>query len=869
MTLSLATLEPAAGLLSQPYNLLSGLHDEMMGPEGKVRGHWQPFLRALNHLGSAEVARRWEDARQLIHENGVTYNVYGDPRGFERPWALDPIPLLLSAVEYEALQAGLKQRARLLERILADLYGPQRLLLGGLLPPELVFAHPGFLRPCHGALPSGGRYLHLYAANLARSPDGQFWVLGDRTQAPSGAGYTLENRIVQSRMLPDVFRDCKVQRLAQFFITLRQTLQASAPQHRDNPRIVLLTPGPYNETYFEHAYLAQYLGYALVEGGDLTVRGDSVYLKLLGGLLPVDVILRRLDDDYCDPLELRRDSFLGVPGLVQAVRAGKVAVANPLGSGLIETPALMPFLPGLCQHLLDEPLRMPSVACWWCGEAKVREHVLANLRKLVIKPAFPSSGFESVFGEKLSAGQLKALADRIRARPWDYVGQEQLALSTTPVLTDGSLQPRRFVFRSFLAAEGSDSFVVMPGGLTRVAATADALVVSMQQGGGSKDTWVESSGPICTLSLLPPAAGPVELSRGGSDLPSRTADNLFWLGRYVERAEGCVRLLRSIFVRLTEQTGLAEAPELPALLRALTDQTMTYPGFVGAGAEARLAAPEKELFSVIFDGFRPGSLQGTLGVLQRVSRMVRDRISPDTWRTLGRLKLRDLKAEEPEAKSDDDGQPKCTEAPATLSDVLEMLEDLVINLTAFSGLTGENMTRSQGWKFLDMGRRLERGAHTIRLLQSTLVTTWAPEGPLLEALLEVAESSMTYRRRYRSALQTAPVLDLLLADETNPRSLAFQLAALFGHVGDLPRDHSGPRRASEEGLVMAALTDLRLADLEILASANDEGVRTNLDDLLTKLADQLPLFSDKITENYLTHIQAVRQMATVIGREAP
>ncbi len=855
MTLSLAPPEPT-GILRQPYEPLPGLHDEMMGPGQNVRGHWLPFLQALNHLGPEEVARRWEDARQLIRENGITYNVYGDPRGFERPWALDPIPLLLSATEYETLQAGLVQRARLLERILADLYGPQRLLLGGLLPPELVFAHPGFLRPCHGVSPPGGRHLHFYAANLARSPDGQFWVLGDRTQAPSGAGYTLENRIVQSRMLPDVFRDCKVQRLAQFFITLQQTLQASAPQHRDNPRIVLLTPGHFNETYFEHAYLAQYLGYSLVEGGDLTVRGDGVYLKLLGGLLPVDVILRRLDDDYCDPLELRRDSFLGVPGLVQAVRAGKVAVANPLGSGLIETPALMPFLPGLCQHLLGEPLRMPSVACWWCGEAKVRDHVLANLRKLVIKPAFPASGFEPIFGEKLSAGQHKALADRIRARPWDYVGQEQLALSTTPVLTDRSLQPRRFVFRSFLAAEGSESFVVMPGGLTRVAAAPGALVVSMQQGGGSKDTWVESSGPICTLSLLPAKAGPVELSRGGSDLPSRTADNLYWLGRYVERTEGCVRLLRSIFVRLTEQTGLAEVPELPALLRALTDQTMTYPGFVGAGAEARLAAPEKELFSVIFDGIRPGSLQGTLGVLQRVSRMVRDRISPDTWRTLGRLKLPDLKAVAPEAT-------------ATLSDVLEMLEDLVINLTAFSGLTGENMTRSQGWKFLDMGRRLERGAHTIRLLQSTLITNWAPEGPLLEALLEIAESSMTYRRRYRSALQTAPVLDLLLADETNPRSLAYQLAALFGHVGDLPREHAGPRRASEEGLVMLALTDLRLADLEILASANNEGVRTNLDDLLTKLADQLPLFSDKITENYLTHVQAVRQMATIIGREAP
>ena len=880
MSLTLPTMEPASnGVVHQPYDLLSGLHDEMMGPEGKFRAHWIPFLRALNELGSEEVARRWEDAQHLIRENGVTYNVYGDPRGLDRPWALDPIPLLFSAAAYETLQVGLVQRARLLELILADLYGPQLLLHKGLLPPELVFAHPGFLRPCHGVTPPAGRYLHLYAANLARSPDGHFWVLGDRTQAPSGAGYALENRIVQARMLPDVFRDCKVQRLAQFFITLRQTLQASAPHHRDNPRIVLLTPGPYNETYFEHAYLAQYLGYTLVEGGDLTVRGDRVYLKLLGGLLPVDVILRRLDDDYCDPLELRRDSFLGVPGLVQAVRAGNVAIANPLGSGLIETPALMPFLPSLCQHLLGEPLRLPSVACWWCGEPKVRDHVLAHLRHLVIKPAFPSSGFEPVFGEKLSTAQLQALADRIRARPWDFVGQEQLALSTTPVLTDGSLQPRRFVFRTFLAATGTDSFVVMPGGLTRVAATPDALVVSMQQGGGSKDTWVESSGPVCTLSLLPSPARPVELSRGGSDLPSRTADNLYWLGRYVERAEGCTRLLRSIFVRLTEKTGLAEVPDVADLVRALTHQTMTYPGFVGVGAEARLAAPEQELVSVIFDGSRPGSLQGTLAMLQRVSRMVRDRISPDTWRTLGRLKLRDLEVRLPETMAkaapaasstkEVSTLPERAEVTATLTDVLEMLEDLVMTLTAFSGVAVENMTRGQGWKFLDMGRRLERGVHTLRLLQSTMVKVSAPEGPLLEALLEVAESSMTYRRRYRSALQAAPVLDLLLADETNPRSLAFQLVALAGHVDSLPHDSASPRRPSEQRIMMAALTDLRLADLETLARTTAEGSRNNLDDLLTRLARQLPLVSDKITESYLTHVQAMRQMATLVTGGTP
>jgi uncharacterized circularly permuted ATP-grasp superfamily protein/uncharacterized alpha-E superfamily protein len=810
----------------------------MSGPEGPQPA-WQPFLKALDDLGPEEVTRRWQDARQLIRENGVTYNVQGDPGNRERPVTLDPIPLVLSAEDHESLQVGLVQRARLLELVLADLYGPQLLLREGLLPPELVFAHPGFLRPCHGIRPPAGRYLHLHAVNLARSTDGRFHVLGDRTGAPSGAGYALENRLVLARMLPDVFRDCQVQRLAQFFLAWRDTLREIAPHHRDNPRIVLLTPGPYNETYFEHAYLSQYLGFTLVEGGDLTVRGDRLFLKLLGRLQPVDVVLRRMDDDYCDPLELRRDSFLGVPGLVQAVRAGNVAVANSLGSGLIETPALLPYLPAICQHLLGEPLHTPSATTWWCGEARSREYVLANLTRLVLKPTFPSL-VEPMFGERLSSEQLQTLSSRIQARPGEYVAQEQMALSTTPVLVNGRLEPRRFVFRTFLAAT-RDTYTVMPGGLTRVAGGADALNVAVQQGGGTKDTWVLSRGPVSNVSLLPPATRPVALSRGGGDLPSRTADNLYWLGRYVERAEGCVRLLRSILIRLTEKTGLADAPELPALLRALTHQGMTYPGFAGEGAEERLANPEKELLAVTFDDTRPGTLQWTLMLLQRVAWSVRARTSSDTWRTLGRI------------------SPIPEREGTTLSDVLEHLEGLVIYLTAFAGLATENMTRGQGWQFLDMGRRLERSLHTIGLLRSTLVTPErGNEGPLLEAVLEVADSSMTYRSRYLNNLQSAPVLDLLLADETNPRSLVFQMVALNAVVEHLPRDIPAPSRAPENRIMMAALTDLRLADIEELALLNPAGTRANLDTLLTRLGKQLPLLSDKITQHYLTHIQTRR-----------
>jgi uncharacterized circularly permuted ATP-grasp superfamily protein/uncharacterized alpha-E superfamily protein len=863
MTTSISEPEPSnAGAFRLLYDGPPQFRDEMVDPVGGLRPGWQTFLRALDELGFAEVTRRWEDARQLISEHGVTYNVYGDPRGLVRPWVLDPIPLLISANESAALQAGLVQRARLLELILADLYGPQRLLHDGLLPPELVFEHPGFLRPCHGVSPSTGRFLHLYAANLGRTADDQFWVLGDRTQAPSGAGYALENRLVLSRMLPDVFRDCQVQRLARFFLTVRETLREIAPQHRDNPRIVLLTPGPYNETYFEHAFLAQYLGYTLVEGGDLTVRGDRVYLKLLGGLQPVDVILRRLDDDFCDPLELRRDSFLGAPGLVQAVRAGNVAVANALGSGLVETPAFMAFLPNLCRQLLGEPLKMPSVATWWCGDPTARDHVLTNLHRLVIKPTFPVWGLEPIFGERLSQDQLQILADWIRARPRDYVGQEQLALSSVPVLADSRLQPRRFVFRAFLAA-ARDSFTLMPGGLTRTAAGPDSLVVSMQQGGGSKDTWVLSAEPVAPFSLLPSGDGRIELSRGGGDLPSRAADNLHWLGRYVERAEGCVRLLRGILVRLTEKSELADVPELPTLLRALTHQGMTYPGFVGQGAEARLAAPEKELLSIVYESDRQGSLQWTLDALQRVSRTVRDLISSDTWRVLNQLRLREVEGRAAVKRNE------LPDSAATLGDLLELLEDLVISLTAFSGLATENMTRSQGWRFLQLGRRLERAAHTASLLNCTMTKRSDSEGQLLDALLEIADSSMTYRRRYLSSVRAAPVLDLLLADETNPRSLAFQLVALAGHIEHLPHDNSQPQAPTERQIALAALTDLRQANMDGLAQATSEGVRRDLEELLARVRKQIFFLSERITENYLTHVQASRQLAILENSDLP
>jgi len=837
------------------YTPYPGVLDEAFDDRAEPRAPWQPFFKSLQHLGLHELTRRWDEAKHHIRENGVTYNVYGDPRGMERPWQLDPIPLLLGSAESSLLEAGLIQRGRLLEAILHDLYGPRLSIARGLLPPELIFANPAFLRSCHGITPPGRRYLHLYAANVGRSTDGAFWVLGDRTQCPSGAGYALENRIVLARMLPDAFRDCQVHRLAIFFRTMRETLRSIAPHNRDNPRIVLLTPGPFNETYFEHAYLARYLGYTLVEGGDLTVRDDRVYLKLLGGLQPVDVILRRLDDDYCDPLELRPDSSIGIPGLMEAVRAGNVAIANAIGSGLMETTALLAFLPALCRELLGEELKLPSVPTWWCGDPRAREHVIAHLSEFVVKPALAGMRMEPVFGGELSREQRAHLALEIRAHPSKYVGQERLALSTAPVLTGNRLQPRHLVLRVYATATGDDSFAFMPGGLTRVSASPETMVVSMQRGGGSKDTWILSSGLVSNFSLLRPPGTPVELSRGGGDLPSRSADNLYWLGRYAERADGLTRILRVILRRLIETAGPAEVPELPALMHALA-RVCARPG--DRPIEDYTGTPEAELIAVMNEAKRPGSLVSGLLSLARVAGTVRDRISTDMWRVLA--DLGDVRPSKHRHFPGTNGDLRDKGRSRTLSTELEWLDRTILSLAAFGGLAMESVTRGEGWRFLDIGRKLERSLYTINLVRHTLVQVHGHEGPLLESLLEIADSSMTYRRRYQGSLQTAAVLDLLLADETNPRSLVYQLAALSDDVERLPRDATRPGRSPEQRLMLSVLAELRLADIDLTAQPDPTGFRPLLDALLGGLVSSLPALSDAITQTYLSHLQTSRHL---------
>lgn len=858
----------------QRYVRSENAYDEMWQAEGLIRAHWQPLIQMFAALGVAGMEALQQDVRRLVRENGVTYNVHGAADGLQRPWPLDMIPLIIHEADWAVIEAGVSQRAELLNLIFKDLYGPRNLLREGLLPLELIYGHPGFLRPCDGVFQAGERQLIIYAADLARGPDGRMWVLGDRTQAPSGAGYALENRTVMGNAgalwARSMFAQGRIHYLSNFFRTLQTTLSELAPRQTETQRIVLMTPGPYNETYFEHAYLAAYLGYTLVQGNDLTMVDGGIALKSLAGLQPVDVILRRVDDTFCDPLELREDSYLGVTGLLEAVRRRKVAIANPLGSSVLENVSLMPFLPELARRLLGEALILPNATTWWCGRPQELAYVLDHLSELVIKPIGRQAVTSTIFGSRLSRKELGQLRAQIKAQPQFYVGQEQISFSTTPCFIEGRLEARRTVMRSFAVAS-ADGYVVMPGGLTRSAGAQGDFLVSNSAGGISKDTWVLSSQPQQHVSLWLQSSQ-VEASYYNDNLlPSRAAENLFWVGRYTERAESTARLLRVIFDYLSSDelsvphtpllapsgiamraTDAVERACLTQLLRALTQVTMTYPGFVGDENHVQLTQPTAELLSLSLESTRSGGLAADLRAMLYAAYAIRDLWSIDTWRVIN-----DLEAPWNELTQKQE---------STLEDVDRELNRLITQLMALAGLHSESMIHTARWLLLDMGRRLERALRTIAFIRATLV---APQPQptqhlLLESVLKTTENIITYRRRYRSNLQLQPVLDLLLLDDKNPRALLYQLNQLQIHVTKLPRLIADYRISEEEQLLLEAYTRLRLADTSKLARlAPDTGLCHELDQLMGELTTLLSQLSHVLTQQYFTHAQPQRQFAAI------
>lgn len=835
----------AESLLSQ-YAPNVSRWDEMVDELQIPRRHWRGFLRHLASLPLETMRERERFVDEAVASDGVTYNVYADPKGPARPWELDPLPFILPSHEWQVIAAAIEQRARLLNAVLADIYGPQRLLAEGLVPPALVFGQRSFLWPAHGIVPPEGTFLHLYAADIARSPDGRFWILSDRTRGPSGAGYALQNRVTIARAFPDAFREIHVEPLAPFFRTLEETLYRLANARGEAPLAVLLTPGPFNETYFEHSFLARFLGFPLVEGQDLIVRGDAVYLKTLKGLRRVHAILRRLDDDYCDPVELRADSALGIPGLMHVVRAGNVLVANALGSGVLETGAFSGFYPAIAERLLGEPLRMPSIASWWCGETPALAYVKDHLDELVVKPAYPSIRMEPVFGHTLDAAARARLIERMQGQPHAYLAQERVRLSQTPTWSreERRLLPRATSLRVFAVATAGGGYAVMPGALTRVA-PHDGDVVSMQWGGSSKDTWMLADEPVTRVPLRRPRLGVEDVQRSAVDIASRVGENLFWMGRYAERCEGLARVLRAALVRLAD----AAPGTLPALatLATLCDRWQIFP-VREARSSRRLLDDEPigrrsldeaivwpDFVAAVVDPALPGGLVANVLRLQGAASHVRERMSTDNWRVLNRL-VRELPSGE-----------------ASPHAALEFVDDVMMVCVSLAGFAMDDMTRDESWQFLLVARRLERLAHLSGMVTHVLRCAHADREASLEWLLEAANSIVTYRARFRREPELLPVLHLVVLDRTNPHAIAFQLRELVGLLERVRAELGGERVGQRLDGTLAALEAFDLSGFDDDAPEVLDRASEVLADTLAEVERTAYAVSDEIGRRFFSH----------------
>jgi len=829
---------------------------------------WQTFFDQLGTTGLDDLDRRTQTLARQVRDNGITYNVYASQGGPQRPWALDLFPLILTPDSWQQIEVGVKQRARLLERVMADVYGPQQLIREAMIPPALVQGHPGYLRAMHGVAPVGGTHLHIAAFDLARGPDGQWAVVSQRTQAPSGLGYLLENRLLISRQFPQAFEAMNIQRLAATYRVWVESLKAHSPEGA-NAHVALLTPGPYNETYFEHAYLARYLGLTLVEGHDLTVRDERVYLRTLRGLEPVHVLLKRLDDEFLDPLELRADSTLGIPGLLQAVRAGHVVVANAPGSAFLESPALLGFLPGLSEKLLGEKLQLPALDTWWCGERAALASVLPQLEHMAIKPTYPGSHahgtFDAALGRTLTQAQRDEWVGRITRQPDRYTLQAYTPLSQMPTwknTTEGVVQ-RSVMLRVFAlrngVGDGNDSWRVLPGGLARIAAP-HAEIASMQRGGSSADVWVQTEADVDRSSLLPKHSAASTFTHRQRLVTSRAAENLYWLGRYTERSENMVRLVRLCIEALNGEDPASRS--LWAWLQLLTQRQ----GLVPAGVPSAHAASEDKATSTPSMGARRRVFERTLiacldqdehstsvgynlRALHQAASSLRERLSPEHWNAI--------------VHCVDQFSADCaltgSQREFSAVQALQALDAASSALAAITGAQTDRMTRDDGWQLLSIGRHVER----LGFLSSALdlaVEVGAFENTADEAhsadensshfaaLLSLFDSTITFQAQYQQSRELAPLIELLVQDNDNPRSLAWVARTLRGRLSKLAKTPMG-----EPDALARLVPDLKHTDLEQLCTPNAVGHHPNLRACLTECMQAAWQVSDAITAHYFSH----------------
>lgn len=830
--------------LLDSYHIKDTHYDEYLGEDNKPRSAWRIYSNELKGLDSTELERRQHQIERIVQENGITYNIYGDQREHSHPWVMDQIPMILDHNEFLWIESALTQRVKLFNEVIKDAYADQKLIRDGQIPPYVIFGNPGFQTACYNINAQGLNPIQFYAADIARAPDGRWWVVSDRLDAPSGIGYAMENRFITNRVMPDLFRSSSVLRVQAFFQDLRNSLDSMVQQRKDNPTIVLLTPGPANETYFEQSFLARNLGILFVEGGDLTVRDNKVYLKTLNGMKQVDVIWRRLDSAYCDPLELRKDSLLGIPGLLNSIRQGNVSVVNAVGSGFMESAALKAFLPKLSREIFGEDLLMPSIATWWCGQESEKEYVLENLENLVIKPAFKKARGKTVYGHLLNEKKKKELRDWILKNPEDVCAQELMTRATTPVYHNGKIEPRHFLFRAFLISDPLGNYRLMPGGLTRITDAPDSMAVSMQFGGQSKDTWIlapENSSKIQQDVVLP-NTGPVTLLRQMSELPSRVADNIFWMGRYIERTEHQVRLLRLLIERKLEENIEGESflscvPFFESLVSPLGFQK--FQSNIADNKETSQKT-HKLISEYYWDINQSNSLKNTLQSVVRNAFAVKERISVDTWFIISRLQEIE--------------QKKLNGSTNMLSVQLRLneLNEILTFVAGINGMSSENMTRYHDWRLLDLGRRIERLNNILAVVENSLLHKNENERIILNNLLHYADSHYTYRSRYLTNLQPVAVLDLLLADDTNPRSAAFQSSIIRKQLKNLPhKEEENPMNRMEK-IALDIYSSIRLVDLNELDSF-DAGKRKNLEKFTDEMMDLSHRLSDLLQSLYFAH----------------
>ncbi|WP_339658348.1 circularly permuted type 2 ATP-grasp protein [uncultured Polaribacter sp.] len=836
----------------QDYFRNKSKYDELLTSKMDIKSDWKELLDNLLKIGPEKLASKQADINWLLAENGVTYNVYNDPKGLNRPWNLNVVPFLIHQKEWDVVEKGIQQRSEILNLVLKDLYGKRELLKNGIIPPEVIYAHRGFLRSCDQIKYKTEKQLLIHAVDLARGPDGRMWVVNDRSQAPSGMGYALENRFSISKTIPELFDNIHVKQPSTFFNDFNQLLLNVAPSNTENPMVVILTPGPLNETYFEHSYLSSFLGYPLVKGNDLVVRHGKVWLKSLKGLKQVDVILRRVDDVFMDPLELREDSYLGVAGLLEAVRLQNVAIVNPIGSGVLENPALIPFMENICKYFLNEKLILPQIASWWCGQEKERKHVLENLASYVVKRIDRSHRENIFFCEFLNKEELKDLTAEILENPTNFVAQEKISFSTAPNFVKDQLEPRKIVCRTFSIAK-ENGYSVMPGGLVRVAAEREELFVSNQRGGTSKDLWIVSDDSQNYLQNYSWNKTISNQSLTINDVPSYTAENLFWSGRYLGRTLFTARYLRMVLNQMTHvqfnNDRKSESESLKILFQSITNITSTFPGFTGDDEEEALAHPLKEITAVALDEQKIGSFAQSLQSFNFSYYSLRNLWSRDMWRVFDGIQKQLTKVKEDKNYS--------------INSLTVFFDKMITRLIAFMALTEESILVRHGLLLYFLGLQIEQASMTIEKFRSLIIVNYDEEleYEILESLLSSHESLNIYRYSYSSYLSIDNVIKLLLLDTEYSRSLMYQIQRIKKDIDKLPNTNTQNELTQCQENIEAVLLKIQSLNIEeMLEIDSNSNMRKKLDTLLSDLSDLLHTTSLSISDTYFNHSQQQKQL---------